>query len=68
MAAKNVGTSGRRDAHASRSRWTDRGKSGTPVVVRLAAVEDASGESGARVNVARGRFLYRFLRWFLDWG
>jgi hypothetical protein len=66
MGAKDVGASGGRDAHASRSRWTDRGKSGTPVIVPLPAMEDASGESGARLDIPGGWFWYRFLDWFLD--
>jgi hypothetical protein len=66
MRAKDVGASGWRHAHPTRSRRTDGGKSGTPVIVPLAAVEDSSGKPGARVDVARGWFRDWFL--FLNWG
>jgi hypothetical protein len=66
MRAKDVGASGWRHAHSSRSRWTDGGKSGTPIVP-LPAMEDSTGKSGARVDIARGWFRDRFLNWFLYW-
>ena len=68
MRAKDVGAGGWRHAHSSRSRWADGRKSGTPVIVSLPAMEDSTGESGARVDIAGGWFLNRFLVWFLDWG
>ncbi len=68
MRAKDVGTSRWRHAHSSRSRWTDGGKSGTPVIVPLAAVEDSSGKPGARVDIAGGWFRNWFLVRFLNWG
>lgn len=68
MPTKDVGASGWRHAHSSRSRRANGRESRTPVIVPLPAMEDSTGESSTRVDIAGGWFLNWFLVWFLDWG